>query len=361
VAAGGAAILTVLVLTNFSSFVGIAKSSAPVQDPAQNLVRTWSGTWSGNSFGRNSPGQPQPTSPVAGTWILNLEAVDTVHNTASGTLTWNGRDAFWTYEILLNGNTLATAHDFIPNRTIQFNSSNTILMGPAAGAGPQFHLTIDGSAHAPNPSDAFYGPWFSVDLFPDLGEAKSAGVGFSAHPYNPANFDTAISSGTVVGSTPICTPGQTFAQVQLPEITTSHFFPTKPWQIRYGELDLDFTTVTPPPNALCQARSNSGTLDILGAPAKAFNGELIPNGPFLLFGHTVATATLTTFKGSALGGLPSCNSLPLVGPRNNCLLNGSFDPNAYYVMWHTDGFAVGVNVLRKLGVPDVIPIGPQTV
>ena len=337
-----------------------AENSVTTDDPAQKLVRIWTGTWSGESFGRNSPGQPQPRSPVAGTWILDLQFVDTVHNTASGTLTWNGRDAYWTYEALPNGSVVATAHDFIPDRTIQFNSSNTTLTSPLPGAGPQFHLNIEGYAGAPNPSDAFYGPRFSVDIYPDSGVVMSAGIGFSAHPYNKDNFDTAFSSGTVSGGTSICTPGQLFANVQLPEVTVSHSIPQKPWQIRYGKLALNFTTVNPPPNAICQARSNVGTLDVLGAPATFVSGILVPSGPFFLFGHSAASATLTIFKGSELGGLQSCTFFPFLGPRNNCLLNGSFDPNAYYAMWHTDGFSIGVNVLRDRGTEDFIHTPPYT-
>lgn len=322
-------------------------------DPAEALVRIWAGTWTGSSFGRNNPGQPQPTAPVAGSWILDLQAVDSAHNTASGTLTWTGKDAFWTYEILPNGLTVPTAHDFIPNRTIRFDSSNTTLTSPAPGGGPQFHLTIEGFKNAPNPSDAFYGPWFSVDLFPNTGIAVSAGNGFSAHPYNKANFDTAISSGTVSGSTDVCKAGVIIPNVGLPEVTVPFVIPNKPsWHIRYGALGLNFTTVTPPPNAICEARSNTGSLNVLGAPT-AF-------GPFLTFAHSVASATLTTFEGSKVAGLSTCNFFSLSGPRNNCLLNGAFKPNTHYARWHTDGFTTEVNVLHLAGEPDILRTGPLT-
>lgn len=352
-------ILTVSVFANPS-----VSERSPVVADAQDLVRVWTGTWTGSSFGRNNPGEAQPTSPVSGTWILDVQAVDPAHNTASGTLTWNGRDAFWTYEFLPNGKFVATAHDFIPNRTIQFNSSNTTLTSPAPGAGPQFHLTIEGFANKPNPSDAFYGPWFSVDIFPTSGEVVSQGIGFSTHPYNPANFDTAFSNGSVSGGVSMCTPGQTFSNVMLPEITVPHSYLAnqleKFWIIRWGQLGLNFTTESPPPNALCKARSNRGSLNILGAPATHVGGMDVPLTPFITFGHTDATATLTIFKGSALGGLSSCVFVRFLGPRNNCLLNGSFDPNAYYAMWNTDGFSVGINVLRDRGVKDFIHTPPFT-
>jgi hypothetical protein len=322
-------------------------------DPAQALVRIWTGAWSGNSFGRNNPGEPQPSAPVSGNWILDLQAVDSANNTASGTLTWTGKDAFWTYEILPNGLTIPTPHDFIPNRIIRFDSSNTTLTSPAPGAGPQFHLTIEGFKNAPNPSDAFYGPWFSVDLFPNTGAASSAGNGFSAHPYNSQNFDTAISMGVVTGSTEVCQPGMTIGNVGLPEVTVPFVIPNKPsWHIRYGGLGLNFTTVSPPPNAICEARSNRGSLNVLGAPTSL--------GPFITFAHSVASATLTTFKGSDVGGLPTCNFFAVSGPRNNCLLNGAFKTNTHYARWHTDGFTTEVNVLHLAGEPNILRTGPLT-
>lgn len=174
-----------------------------ISEAGQDLRGIWSGTWSGNSFGRNNPGQASPTSPVSGTWILNLQSVDLSRNTAFGTLTWNGRDAYWTYTILPGGNVSATPHDFIPNRTIRFDNSNTTLTTSGTvncSEGNRFHLVIDGTAHAPNPSDAFYGPWFNIDLNLTSGTAISRGNGFITHPYNPANFDTALSNGNLSGS-----------------------------------------------------------------------------------------------------------------------------------------------------------------
>lgn len=322
-------------------------------DPAAALVRIWTGAWTGNSFGRNNPGQPQPTAPVGGNWILDIQAVDSANKTASGTLTWTGKDAFWTYEILPNGLTVATPHDFNPNRIIKFDSSNTTLVLPGPGTGPQFHLTIEGFKNAPNPSDAFYGPMFNVDLFPNTGIAVSAGVGFTAHPYNKANFDTALSSGTVSGGTDVCNPGITISNVGLPEVTVPFVIPNKPsWHIRYGALGLNFTTVAPPANAICEARSNTGSLQVMGAPTSI--------GPFITFAHSVARATLTTFEGSKVGGLSTCNFFALAGPRNNCLLNGAFKPNTHYVRWHTDGFTTEVNVLRLAGEPDILRTGPLT-
>jgi hypothetical protein len=334
-----------------------APRTANVDDAAQALVRLWTGTWSGNSFGRNNPGQPQPSAPVAGNWILDLRIVDTANNTASGTLTWTGKDAFWTYELQSNGTTVATPHDFIPDRTIQFDNSNTTLISPAPGAGPQYRLTIEGFKNKPNPSDAFYGPFFNIDLFLS-GVAASVGIGFTAHPYNTENFDTALSSGTVSGGTNVCTLGVSIPNVRLPEVTVNPLIPNKSWRIRYGELGLDFTTITPAANALCEVRSNTGSLNVLGAPRLSPASDLF--GPFIVFAHSIASATLTTYKGAEAVGLPTCNFVPFSGPRNNCILNGAFNPNTYYAKWHTEGFTTEVNVLHLAGEPDFLSTGPLT-
>ena len=164
---------------------------------AQNLLGTWSGTWSGQSAGPQWAGPT--TTPVSGTWTLVIQSVDTTSNSAAGTLAWDGMDAYWIYTFDGLGNiTSATPEPFIPNRTIAFDNSNTTLT--ASGTTGQFQLTVDGTAGAQNPSDAFYGPWFSVTVDTKSDGVTTQGNGFLTHPYNPANSDTGLSSGTVTGS-----------------------------------------------------------------------------------------------------------------------------------------------------------------
>jgi hypothetical protein len=177
---------------------------------AQKLVGTWSGTWSGYSYGRNVVGIGTPQAAVSGSWVLDLQTVDvsdtaTGQNigTASGTLSWTGQDAYWTYTIDGSGNyTSATPQPFVPNRTIQFGANNTTVnvMGPGWCSAGHFNLDIEGFAGAPNPSDAFYGPRFTPDLVANTNQATTYGAGWSAHPYNPSNMDTAYSSGNATGS-----------------------------------------------------------------------------------------------------------------------------------------------------------------
>jgi hypothetical protein len=182
------------------------KIAVPVNIRSMNsltslLIGTWNGTWTGTSYGANNPGQAQPSSPISGTWIINLQTIDTVAMTATGSLTWNGTDAYWTYTFDNNGLiTSATPNPFIPNRTIKFDATNTTYNYAAPGSGcTSIHLTIAGFNNQPNPSDAFYGPWFSADFDVNSNMVSTQGNGFSTHPYAPVTFATTSSSGTVTG------------------------------------------------------------------------------------------------------------------------------------------------------------------
>jgi hypothetical protein len=168
------------------------------------FIGTWTGTWIGKSYGRNNPTEAQPSSPVSGTWTLTLKTIDTIGLTATGSLTWNGTDAYWTYIIDKNGIiTTATPNSFIPNRTIQFDAANATFTYDAVGGSgciqSQIHLIIAGFDNKPNPGDAFYGPWFSAVMDISSNTAFSSGNGFSTHPYAPVTFDTNFSNGTITG------------------------------------------------------------------------------------------------------------------------------------------------------------------
>jgi len=166
---------------------------------APSLIGTWAGTWTGTSYGANNPNQSPPSSPVSGTWTLNLKTIDTVGLTATGSLTWNGTDVYWSYLFDVNGLiTTATPVPFIPNRTIQFDASNTSFSYMGSGCN-SIQLTIQGFKNQPNPSDAFYGPWFSGNFDISSNTVNSAGVGFSTHPYAPLTLATFFSSGSISG------------------------------------------------------------------------------------------------------------------------------------------------------------------
>jgi len=168
----------------------------------QGLVATWSGTWSGTCTGLNNPGQPAPNAAVGGTWEINIASVDTAKGTATGTLKWAGADNFWTYTTDNSGTiTSETPNLFTPDRTISFDATNTTITSAGGGSCGAFHITINGFNNAPNPSDAFYGPWFNADFNVNTNKVTpDVGNGFSTHPYNPANRETFVSSGSVTGA-----------------------------------------------------------------------------------------------------------------------------------------------------------------
>jgi hypothetical protein len=164
-----------------------------------DITGTWNGTWNGTTVSGHNPNQPGMVDTVSGTWVLNVQSVDTAKMTATGSLTWVGNDAYWTYTYDLNGNiTSTTAEPFPVNRTINFDATNTTITNPTGCVG--YQLTILGFKGAANPSDAFYGPMFSAAFDVINNKAVSIGVGFSTHPYAPVTWATFVSSGTVNGT-----------------------------------------------------------------------------------------------------------------------------------------------------------------
>jgi hypothetical protein len=132
-----------------------------------------------------------------------------------------------------------------------------------------------------------------------------------------------------------CPPGTTFSDVTLPNIVVNIAIPTKPWQIKYDELRLDFHTVPGPANALCTVQSDVGILPVLVRPA-----FLVGVGPFLPFANSTASATLTIYKPGSASPPQQCQFSLLGGVNNDCILNGpgGYDPNTHYAQWQTSGF-----------------------
>lgn len=132
-----------------------------------------------------------------------------------------------------------------------------------------------------------------------------------------------------------CPPGTTISGVALPRILVNLAIPTKPWQIAYDELRLDFHTVPPPANALCAVQSDIGSLAVLARPA-----FLVGVGPFVLFATSTASAQLTIYRPGSVSPPQQCQFSLLGGINNDCILNGSggYDPNTHYAQWQTSGF-----------------------
>ncbi|MFI5136570.1 MAG: hypothetical protein ACHQIM_02000 [Sphingobacteriales bacterium] len=188
--------------SNFTKTPVTVKVSS-IASIAASFTGTWAGTWTGASDGYNNPNQAQPSAAVSGTWSLNLKTIDTAGKTATGSLTWNGTDIFWTYTYDKNGLIItATPNPFIPNRTILFDATNTTFTytaPPNSCSQSEIHLTIDGTFNQPNPSDGFYGPWFSADFDMSTNLVSTAGNGFLTHPYDHTTFATDLSSGNISG------------------------------------------------------------------------------------------------------------------------------------------------------------------
>ena len=168
---------------------------------AQSLVGTWTGTWTGVSHGRAPTGKPAPTAPVSGQIVLTFASVDALAEAATGSIRWTGADASWRYTYDTQGIATATPAPFVPDRTVTFTGQYAKLVAPVGGTGSgcpaqRFRFVYE-NKDVPNPSDAFYGPRLDVELDAVAGTLTSFGVGFSTHPYDPANFDTAVSDGAV--------------------------------------------------------------------------------------------------------------------------------------------------------------------
>jgi hypothetical protein len=167
---------------------------------AQNLLGTWSGTWSGHDAGLANAGEPSPTTPVNGTFSLDLQSVDLAAGTAAGTLRWEGTDAYWTYTYDAMGIASATPEPFAADRTVTFGSANTTLVGPGSDCSQGYRLTIDATVGQPDTSDGLYGPWFSVTLDVNAETVTTHGNGFITHPYGPDDSDSGFSTGLVKGT-----------------------------------------------------------------------------------------------------------------------------------------------------------------
>lgn len=136
-------------------------------DEVQHLNGIWSGTWSGNAAGHSGA-----TWPVSGAWTLKFQSVDWEHQTASGTLAWNGSDGYW--------DGAGVPHAVIVNRTLVFNSFNTDLSG-LSGATPcdGVELHIAGNK-SPYPAELGvvvdpYGPDFHLQFSRSSGSILGGG------------------------------------------------------------------------------------------------------------------------------------------------------------------------------------------
>jgi FIMAH domain-containing protein len=132
-----------------------------------------------------------------------------------------------------------------------------------------------------------------------------------------------------------CPAGATFSDVTLPRILVNIAVPTKPWQLAYDALRLDFHAIPAPADALCAVQSDTASLPVLARPA-----FLVGLGPFLPFATSTASANLTIYKPGSVVPPQPCHFGFLSGVNNDCILNGAgaYDPNTHYAQWQTSGF-----------------------
>lgn len=169
----------------------------------QKLIGTWKGTWSGLSYG------PKKTTPINGTWTLNLLTIDWLNGTVTATLAWSGNDAWWdSYLNDVEANN-SMPHSFNVNRSFVFSNLISSINGPR----PCFdgvNLQLPHSKHfgyfeeigyVPDPSN----PDFHFNFSPDLnsivvGEGQN-GSSWSSTWWDPIDkWNYGRSSGFLQGS-----------------------------------------------------------------------------------------------------------------------------------------------------------------
>jgi len=178
--------------------------SVHIQDfdvEVQKLCGIWKGTWSGYSYG------PKKTTPVSGTWTLNLLTIDWLHESVTATATWNGTNAWWDHYLNDAEAARSTPHYFNVNKTFVFSTLISSINGPR----PCFdgvYLQLPHSkyfgyfeeiGYKPDPSNPNFYFNFSSDLKSIVAESILTGWSSEWHdPTFPANYG--FSSGHLEGS-----------------------------------------------------------------------------------------------------------------------------------------------------------------
>ncbi|MCK9638983.1 MAG: hypothetical protein M0R39_03665 [Prolixibacteraceae bacterium] len=169
----------------------------------QKLIGTWKGTWSGVSSG------PKKTTPINGTWTLNLMTIDWINGTVTATLTWSGNDAWWDSYLNDAEANNSMPHSFNVNRSFVFSN----LISSISGLRPCFDgvsLHLPHSKHfgyfeeikyVPDPSNPDFHLYFSPDLKSIVGGVDQNASSWSSKWLDPVvNFNYGYSSGFMQGS-----------------------------------------------------------------------------------------------------------------------------------------------------------------
>jgi hypothetical protein len=194
-------------------------------------------------------------------------------------------------------------------------------------------------------------------LLSSSGELSSTGSP-SAPPY--AAYAVSITATDSVGTTAqkeftlnvqlssgFCLPpGSAISDVLLPPVTIQSALP-KPWQISYGSIGLNFLTdISGDLSVACEAQA-SANLPVFFDSVMSFN--LISQ----------AAVVLSVFNPGTAGISQACSFSFFGGINNQCILDGSYDPNAYYMRWYTPGFSLSA-VTQSGNINTPLGTGPLT-
>ena len=153
----------------------------------QKLCGIWKGTWSGVSSG------PKTTTPVSGTWTLNILTIDWINSSATATLSWSGNDAWWDYAGTDAEAINSKPHFINVNRFFEFSDRISFINGPR----PCFDgvsLQLPHSKHfgyfeeigyVPDPSNPDFHFNFSSDLKSIVGGVDQSASSWSSMWLDP--------------------------------------------------------------------------------------------------------------------------------------------------------------------------------
>jgi hypothetical protein len=158
------------------------------------------------------------------------------------------------------------------------------------------------------------------------------------HSYSP---DPIFWGGTAPPpALPPCPPAGNTTPVTLTPVSAPLRLDSKPYQIIYGTLPLQFTSAGGPANGPCALTSNVGSLPVLLQPVEPLTG--IPLAPPVQIGTSRASATVTFFPPGSFNpsSLGQCNFTPVVSQANNCFINQPAGASGRIAEWQTSGFDI---------------------
>lgn len=169
----------------------------------QKLIGTWKGTWTGLSYG------PKNTTPVSGTWTLNLMTIDWSKQSATATLTWAGTDAWWDYAGNDTKANNSMPHYYNVNQAFVFNNLVSFIDGNRPcfdGVNlnlphSKYHGYFEEIGYVPDPLNPDFHFNFSPDLTSIVVGVDQGSSSWSSRWWNPVvNGVYGYSSGFLSGS-----------------------------------------------------------------------------------------------------------------------------------------------------------------